>query len=56
MNTAALDLAVWRHRLCIAIEIDPHTLLYITEGGDTHIMNFGTEPIFMSHMWEQISE
>ncbi len=55
MNTKALDLQVWQHRLCIAVELNEHTLLYITEGGVIHVMGFGDEPIFMPHTWELIS-
>ena len=55
MNTKPLDLAVWEWRLCIAVELDVHTLLYITEGGHTHVMCFGEETIHMPSGWEQIS-
>lgn len=54
MNTACLDLAPWEHRLCVAVELDRHTLFYITEGGHTHVMNFGDEEIHMPHTWELI--
>ena len=51
MNTSMLDSAPWEHRLCIAVELSPNSLLYITDGGHTHITDFGDEGIHMPRSW-----
>ncbi len=40
------------HRLCVAVELSDNRLLYITEGGYTHVFSGGDEPIYMSQNWE----
>ena len=54
MKMSSLDLEPWEHRLCVAVELDERTLLYITDGGHIHVQKFDNEKIYMSAGWERM--